>query len=660
MNSRLPQHIVEFFERTTRTIDDRYRPAWLISAFTAPLWRIDTNRGDLREVGGKVKGGVSLNWALRLPGSRFTEGAYAVPLRQIKLILVAGIDCCSNGPGLTPLSVAHWHLFLMWLSEHLAVKYGSGFRRIGIRIAGLDDIVEFMEALGAAGVAGTGLFVERWEAFLTDKCGDVATASECIRSFLHAEGAYDEQGELKTDYVANAIQVDSYRLRRCSHMRDYLKRYGCSKSEESGSGVHFNGYTAHAARYFETLSDVMRSSTGGLSHCDLADVQSVTETCKSFKVRQDRRTLTLPPSVGNKLVLGCCRWMIDTAPVLESFTAEICAKALDLSKLLPDHGPARWLWEAERDVTVPAALAQVRELGPKVLRCLCKDASKYAARYPICLVASQLHVAVCFATIALLACCRRSEVLDLEKGAVCLIQDRYYLSVFLRKRAVHGFRLRMDKPVPQLVARCMDSVSRVEGSFETVFGRNDPLLAKRAFFKANLWGLSPLTETEVQKSFEVLGKYFGLIGNDGEAWRLKPHQLRRHFAMTFFHAGGADDVLPALAWFMGHEDISSTWRYVREDLTGREISEAEAAMATAAIFSPDESDGVARLRGVVLEHFGCDEVSVMNESDAQDYIELLAERGAFTAQPIQLSAGRRIVYTVLISIREDRLNAAID
>lgn len=660
MSDQLPQHILDFFERTTRTIDDRYLPAWLLSAFSDEVWHIDTDAGDLRKVAGQVKGGIKLNWAFRLAGPRFTDKAYQIPLTQAKRILIVGIDSPSLNPGLSRLSIGGLHRFLIWFSEHLAVKYRNRFQRLGFRVAGLEDVTEYLDALVAAGVAGTGFYVERWQQFLLDNCGDSDPSSETVRSFLLAAGAYCGHEELKSDFVAKAIGIDALRLRRSTYMRDFLQSCGRGESKRIPLQASFGGYARDAILNFSTLSQVMRNNVVGLADCDLADVLGVVERCKPFEGYQYRRTKTLPPSVGNKLVLGCCRWMIDVAPKLENFTAEICAKALELSEISPNLAPVRSLWEAEQETSLPAALIPIREFAPKMMRALSEDASKYSVKYPVCLVAIRLHVAVCFATIALLACSRRGEVLDLERGSVFARRDRWYLSIMLRKRGVHGFRQSMDKPVPRLVAQCIDSLSRIQQTIATVLDDIDPLSTKRVFFKANAAGLSPLTKNDVAGSFAVLSMFLSLVGADGKEWRLKPHQLRRHFAMTFFHSGGAEDVLPALAWFMGHEDISSVWRYVKDDLTGREISEAEAAMATAAIFSPDKTEGVATLRRIVLEHFGCDEMSVMNESDTQDYLELLAERGAFTAQPIQLRAGRRLVYTILVSVSENHLYAATD
>lgn len=660
MEAQLPRHILDFFDKTTRTVDESYRPGWLITPFSDSLWRIDTRAGDLRNVKGKIKGGVELNWARRFPRARFTDEAYASPLKQAKLILIAGLDCCSAGPGLSPLSISMWHGFLMHFAEHLAVKYSNEFRRLGFKVGGMDDVTDFLAASGATGVAGTGLYIERWQRFLSDNCGEAAPTSEAARSFLCASKAYDRLGKIRSEYVADAIEIDQNRVRLSGHMRKYLIGWDRNRSESCSSESPNESATPNDIVSFITLSEVMRNSVYELANCELADTRGVAERCSQFKRRIHGRTRTLPPSVGSKLVLGCCRWMIETARELETFTARVCSSAMALSTSLSNHGPLRWLWEAEQNIALPAALLPVRKLSREVYRALAVGSSKYAIKYPLCLVAIRLHVAVCFSTIALLSCSRRGEVLELEKDAIFSRRDRSYLSVKLRKRGIHGIRLSMDKPVPHLVTQCVDSLARVERELVAIFGRDDPLSAKRVFFKANAGGLSPFTKDDVSLGLAAISKLFGLVGSDGSDWKLKPHQLRRHFAMTFFHSGGAEDVLPALAWFMGHENISSAWRYVREDLTGREVSEAEAALATAAVLSTDESAGVARLRSIALQHFGCNEISVMNESDLQDYLEMLAERGRFTAEPVQIHAGHRLVYTILITINEEFPHATAD
>ena len=661
MDAQLPKHITEFFERTTKIIDHRYHPRWLISNFHEPLWKVDVGLEDLREVKGKLRGGIELNWAFRFPGYRFTEEEYAVPLKQAKLILIAGVDCCFTGAGLSKLSIGRLHRFLILYSEYLAVKYGVIFQRQGFQIAELDDVTDFLLNVEAAGVAGTGFYVERWENFLSHNCSDIDPESECVREFLIKDNAYDRYGRIKSDYVANAIEIDYRRLRLSSYMRCYISLYNRKKTEIAERNYSFISQAIDAANCFKVLSEVMRKNVIDSSGWQLSDSHGVIERCKIFRTAQGSRTKTMPPSVSKNLIYRCCRWMIDSAQEIEMFVEKICAKALDISDNSPDLKPMRCLWEAEQVINLPEALLTIKNAGVRTLRLFSKEDSKHSAKFPICFLAVRLHMAVCFMTITLLSCSRRSEILELGKDALLSRNGRYYLSILLRKSGLAGSRLSVRKPVPKLVEQCISSLSRIEANLSKIMRYEDPLSEKRVFFKTSVQRICPLEKDDVIPILSLLSKFLGLLGSDGKEWKLKPHQLRRHFAMTFFHSGGGEDSLPALAWFMGHENISSVWRYVKEDLTGREISEAEAAMATAALFSSDESEGVARLRKIVLEHFGCDEMSVMNEEDTLDYLEMLAERGVFAVQPIQLKTGRRTtVYTILISISEERLHAEIE
>lgn len=76
------------------------------------------------------------------------------------------------------------------------------------------------------------------------------------------------------------------------------------------------------------------------------------------------------------------------------------------------------------------------------------------------------------------------------------------------------------------------------------------------------------------------------------------------FCCDIFHFGGLENSLPALSWFMGHEDVGETWRYIKESLTGKELSASEAALATSAVCSDDQSHGVQQLRNILVKHFG--------------------------------------------------------
>ena len=75
-------------------------------------------------------------------------------------------------------------------------------------------------------------------------------------------------------------------------------------------------------------------------------------------------------------------------------------------------------------------------------------------------------------------------------------------------------------------------------------------------------------------------------------------------------------------------------------------------MATSAICSGDESEGAARLRAVIYEYFGCSNISLMDEDEVQDYLELLSEQGVFSATPIEIGLGNKKRVSIMISIME--------
>jgi len=210
----------------------------------------------------------------------------------------------------------------------------------------------------------------------------------------------------------------------------------------------------------------------------------------------------------------------------------------------------------------------------------------------------------------------------------------------------------MDKPVPMIIAECLESLAQLKKAWKKLYLSEDPLLDDQAFFKVNARGIYPLVIQDVYVLLGELSESLDLVDVHGERWIVLPHQLRRYFAMTFFHFGGAENALPALSWFMGHENIEETWHYIKESLTGREISASEAAMATAAVCSADESAGAKALRDIIQKHFGCESLSLMNEDEILDYLEMLAEQGVYTVSPVQVRCGKSQKYTVLISIKD--------
>jgi hypothetical protein len=127
--------------------------------------------------------------------------------------------------------------------------------------------------------------------------------------------------------------------------------------------------------------------------------------------------------------------------------------------------------------------------------------------------------------------------------------------------------------------------------------------------------------------------------------------------MSFFRHNGYDASLPALAWMLGHRDISETWNYVKEELAGAELSAVEVALAHDAILAGNYgecSDDRKRLATVLQYHFGTDNLCTVSGDDLLEYLAMLREQGEFTVTPHTLRDRQGVRYIVMIHCRRAR------
>lgn len=656
MKGALPAAVKSFFDQTSHEVGGLYKPDWLLSEVGDPVWIVD-NGVDLRRVGGAWKGGIQLRWDYMLPNGALNELPYCVALEQAKMCLVTGFDGALVRKSGSLRTIVDFHRNLVWFIEFLAVREDVRLRSHGLRAATVDQLVEFLDASVTGGVTGTGCFIERWETFIGEQAALIGATHDERVSWLKSNGAYGSDGLIGSEYVSRAIRADVSRLRVALAFRRYLFRYALPNAK--GLRYEHTGTksVAQLARWSLSMSDVLKVIPH-LDSSEWANTLRVGDAVRPYIQRASARTKTMPASTARALVAGCCEWMTDVLPEMLSFSRQISA-------CIAAHGGRRKhgrlgsaISRAEEMIELPTALRRVGEFATRPRPEDSEDPRISRNVFPSFMLI-RLHVAVCFSLTALLACCRRNEVLELSPSSRSRIGDREFLSISLRKTGVDTTRQIVKKPIPILVKECLESLEELKSIWAPVAEADDPLLESRCFFKVSSAGMFPLESEDVYTALSALSAFLDLKRDSGEPWVVLPHQLRRHFAMTFFHATGKENSLPALAWFMGHDDIASAWRYVKEELNGAEISDAEAAMATSAIYSDDQTSSVCRLREVVKKHFRCDKISLMAESEVQDFLELLAERGAFTATPTMILTADKARVTVLIHIKEGVLNASL-
>lgn len=92
--------------------------------------------------------------------------------------------------------------------------------------------------------------------------------------------------------------------------------------------------------------------------------------------------------------------------------------------------------------------------------------------------------------------------------------------------------------MPRIVAMAISIMNNLRTQLLRVMPREDALLDDRVMFFVGMQGIRPFSENHPRVVLQLISDYFDLRGPDGKRWVLEPHQLRRSFAMTFFHSEG--------------------------------------------------------------------------------------------------------------------------
>lgn len=644
-STALPTAIDEFFRKTEHVLSERHQPKWLLSEFDAVTWVIDGGRNG-RKVSGVLKGYTRLSWSRRLTEGKLTDPCYSFVLEQAKMIMVWAFDGAIPKFDGGLKTIYAFHLFLFRVIEFLDYRYKQDFRALGFELLTAEDVIEMLELTVESGFCGTGFFIERWEFFLAERVGANADHMRKM-SFLKESNAFDSRGNVSAVFIGNSIGADAHRLARSQYFKEYLSIFSTSNDDVSSRPIKVKT-VSQLANWFGALSHVLSVAPVKTSP-DFDDPFSLNESLKPFRGMAIERTRTIPFRVAQALIGGCCSWMSDVFPDLDQFVDKVVRGALHIRSLNPRISEYSAIKAAESYVDIPNCLAQTKSyfLGGKLPKL-----SQHPLAPPVTLKFIHLQLAVSFVMITLLSCSRRAEVIELTGEDIINRSGRYYLDVFLRKTGLDFSRDKIVKPVPKILDEAIKQIEKLKSTLKMLYKSDDSLFHSRIFFKLSQVGVSPMGASDIYIPLRELSGCLGLKDSSGNDWTVLPHQLRRFFAISFFHCAGAENSLPALSWFMGHKDLGGTWRYIKESLTGREISASEAAMAASAVCSNDSSEGARKLREVLYEHFGCSNLSLMNEEDIQDYLEMLSERGVYSATPIQICSGKQKRVSVLITIKE--------
>lgn len=121
------------------------------------------------------------------------------------------------------------------------------------------------------------------------------------------------------------------------------------------------------------------------------------------------------------------------------------------------------------------------------------------------------------------------------------------------------------------------------------------------------------------------------VNRKGERYYIRQHQLRRFFAMLFFHSASFGG-LETLQWMLGHTDIEHLWNYITETLDGTILRGAKAQFIAESLHK-GEINSYVELADLLRARYGTDDFALVDTEELEDHILELIQVGEVCIEP---------------------------
>ena len=219
---------------------------------------------------------------------------------------------------------------------------------------------------------------------------------------------------------------------------------------------------------------------------------------------------------------------------------------------------------------------------------------------------------------------------DLELDCVVGEKGAYELLFKMAKMNYGDKRAVASRPIPDIAAKGLQLIKRFTTEWSNIHGVK---VDKIFHFPTRLESGRPIA---YKKADEVIDKFCDYIetptDEHGKRWYLKSHEFRRFFAIVFFWQYKFAS-LTALQWMLGHDRPEHTYHYIREVVGGRAMTREEARFTADALRDRSSQSGLRTLEQFALDHFGTDDIALVESDDLLLYLENLLEEGVFRVRP---------------------------
>ncbi len=228
---------------------------------------------------------------------------------------------------------------------------------------------------------------------------------------------------------------------------------------------------------------------------------------------------------------------------------------------------------------------------------------------------------------------RVGELQDLH-STTCLDISEQWLIFKNRKstRRIFGLRKTEARPIEPVAVSMIKNLIRMQKILKRV-GYIDEITYLFA---------SPSTRGDVgfakpnmyiyNRNLDIFCDYFETqLNSKGARYYIRQHQLRRFFAMLFFHSSSFGG-LETLQWMLGHTDARHVWHYITETMDGAVLRGAKSQYVAEQLHR-EGTQGYDDLAALLKERYGTEDFALVDTNELEDEISDLMKAGEVEIEP---------------------------
>lgn len=229
---------------------------------------------------------------------------------------------------------------------------------------------------------------------------------------------------------------------------------------------------------------------------------------------------------------------------------------------------------------------------------------------------------------------RVGELKDL-KTLGCLDSSELWLMFLNRKstKGLRGLRQLKARPIDPLGAQMIKNLIRMQKILKRI-GYIDSIHTLFATpCSRGSKNFSNSTKEIFTKNLDIFCDFFEMpLNAQGQRYYIRQHQLRRFFAMLFFHTNSFGS-LETLQWMLAHTDKSHVWHYITESMDGVALMGAKAQFVAEQIQHGDNKS-YQNLEKLLQERYGTADFALVDADELEDEITELLKDGSVTIEPV--------------------------